>query len=227
MRYPTPLKKIFRLPEFIPDPKKTALLIIDMQYLDAHPDHGICKIARERGLEKEFKYYCEERLKLITTNLQKLLGFFRDKGLTVVHVRIASLTSDGKDRGLLHKIAGVHAPLGSRDAEILEELKPLPDEVVLSKTCSSPFNCTHIETILRNMNIEYLIVGGVVTDQCVETTARDAADRGFRVILVEDGCATILPEMHEATLRELDGVYCHVKSTDEVIELLLKAIGSG
>jgi len=219
MKYTTPLKKLFRLPEFIPDPKKTALLIIDMQYLDAHPDYGLCKVAKEKGLENEFKYYFE-RLKLITNNLQRLLKFFREEGLQVVHVRIASLTSDGRDRCLLHKLADIYAPLGSKDAEILEELKPLPNEVIINKTCSSPFNCTNIERILRNMNIEYLVVGGVVTDQCVETTVRDAADRGFKVILAEDCCATVLPEMHEATIRELEGVYCNIKSTDEIIEIL-------
>ena len=223
MKFETPLKKLFRLPDFVPEPEKTALLIIDMQYLDAHPDYGLCKVAKEKGLEEEFKYYID-RLGIIVPNIQKLLNFFRANNLEVIHTRIASLHKDGRDRSLLHKMANINAPLGSKDAEILEELKPLPDEIVINKTCSGVFNGTNIERILRNMGIEYLIITGVVTDQCVETAVRDAADRGFKVILVEDCCATVTPELHEASLRALEGIYCNVKSSDDVIEILTQEL---
>ncbi|MCZ7569626.1 MAG: isochorismatase family protein [Ardenticatenaceae bacterium] len=68
------------------------------------------------------------------------------------------------------------------------------------------------------MGVEVLVIGGVVTNQCVEAAVRDACDLGYRVILVEDGCAAVAPELHAASLRALNKVYCHVRSTAEVVE---------
>ena len=79
----------------------------------------------------------------------------------------------------------------SADAEILPELAPAGDELVFSKTAGSVFCATNIEYVLRNLGITTLVVTGVVTTGCVHTAVTDAADRGFHVILVEDGCGAL------------------------------------
>jgi len=70
--------------------------------------------------------------------------------------------------------------------------------------------------VLRNLGIEYLMVVGLLTDQCVESAVRDACDMGFLVTLIEDACATFTQERHDATLRAIKG-YCRQRKTDQVV----------
>jgi nicotinamidase-related amidase len=211
-----PLKKLLApLGEVNLTSKDSAILVVDMQYLDAHPDYGLVKAAREEGIDTS---YYEERLKLITPNIQELLIKSREKGLEVLYCTIESLTKDGRDRSKEHKNANLHAEKGSLDGEIIEEIKPQSDEIVLKKTCSGVFNGTNIDQLLRNLKVENLIVVGVVTNQCVDTAVRDAADRGYEVVLVEDACAAFDESLHQASIEILSGVYCRIKSSKDVLE---------
>lgn len=206
--------------EFDLEPKKTAFVIIDMQYLDAHPDYGIGADARRRGaFEEHYAYYFREVADMVP-RLQQLLAVCREHGYEVIHVRIAGLTSDCRDVSLGHKRHKLFAPPGSKEAEIIEELAPLPGEIVLSKGSSGVFNGTAIDQILHNLGIENLIVAGVVTNYCVETAVRDACDRSYSVYLLSDGCAAMKPEHHTMSLEILDNVYCKVKTVDEVIHMI-------
>jgi nicotinamidase-related amidase len=91
---------------------------------------------------------------------------------------------------------------------------------VLAKTCSGVFNGTNIEYLLRNLGIAELIVVGVVTGSCVEMAVRDAADRGFAVVLVEDATATWSEDMQAAALRVMSDRYAKVMTTVELINQL-------
>lgn len=197
----------------------TALLVIDMQYLDAAWDSGICQVARRAGFEQDLLYY-HDRLQLVVPNIRRLQEAFRARGLEVIHTKIASLTADGRDRGLGHKQLGYHAPDGSRDAEILEELKPAGDEIVLTKTNSSVFTGTMIDRILQNIGISNLVFTGVVTTGCVETAVRDAADLGYTCTVVEDACAAFVEEMHVASIRVLRNVYARISSTEQIVNMV-------
>ena len=109
---------------------------------------------------------------------------------------------------------------GSFEHEILEELVPRDNELVIDKNASSAFNGTGIDQLLRNLNLETLVIAGMATDMCVETTARDAADRGYNVIVVEDAVATFFPDHNRAALSALARVYAKVWSTDRVLSEL-------
>jgi nicotinamidase-related amidase len=200
-------------------PEQTALLIIDMQRHSAHPDGVTLRKVRAAGFAGVVRGFCE-RLALIVPNIRRLQDAFREAGLEVIHVRIASMTADGRDRGPSHKKLGHVAAPNSRDADILPELRPVGDELVFSKTAGSVFCATNIEYVLRNLGITTLVVTGIVTTGCVHTAVTDAADRGFHVILVEDGCGALLPEMHWASIRILRDVYAKVMTTAEVLERL-------
>lgn len=213
------LKLITPLPELSLKKDNTALLIVDMQYLDAHKDYGIFLKAPNKGVGT-MDYY-RDRLDIIVPNIAKLQEAFRQRGMEVIQCKIASLTLDGRERSKGHKDKGIFAPKGSKDAEILDELRPLENEIVLPKTASGVFNSTAIDQILRNLEIENLVITGVVTNNCVENAVRDACDRGFGVILVEDGCAAINEDIHLAAVRAMKDHFAKVKSTEEVIQLLL------
>jgi nicotinamidase-related amidase len=195
----------------------TALLIVDMQRHSAHRDGATLRKVRAAGFEEVARGF-GERLDLIVPNIRRLQDAFRGAGLEVIHVRIASMTGDGRDRGPSHKKLGHVAAPGSPDAEILPELAPVGDELVFSKTAGSVFCATNIEYVLRNLGITTLVVTGIVTSGCVHTAVTDAADRGFHVILVEDGCGALVPEMHWASIRILRDVYAKILSTSEVVE---------
>ena len=119
-----------------------------------------------------------------------------------------------------HKRLGLHAPPGSKEAQILDELKPVGDELVLSKTSSGVFASTNLYYILKNMEIDSLFVTGVYTDECVSTTVRDACDLGFLVSLVSDGCTTVTKERHDFTIATLKDRYTRIVNTDQAIREL-------
>ncbi len=197
----------------------TALLVIDMQYADAHMDYGIFGWRREHGFTNGLDYV-EHRLRVIVPNIQRLQGACRERGVDVVFTRIRSMTKDGRDRSLAHKELGHLHPPGSKEAEILEELAPAGDELVFDKTTGSVFNSTNIHYVLQNLGIRNLIMVGVMTGGCVESAARDAKDLGYRVLVVDDACGTWTHDMHEFALRVMNEVFAKVKATDEVLAAL-------
>ena len=214
------------LPEFDLSPERTALVIIDMQYLDAHRDYGMGANAKKMGMEEKHEYYFNRIETLVVPHIQKLQQVCRQRGIEVIFVRIASLVKDCRDVSPVHKRKGVFAPAGSKEAEILEELKPEENEIVISKGCSGVFNGTNFDQILANLGIKNLIFTGVVTNGCVETCVRDAGDRDYDVILISDACAGYTPERQRLAMEVLDDVYCKVMTTDQVIELIDQATQS-
>ncbi len=198
---------------------KTALLCIDMQYLDAAPDFGVFANAEASGVPVEAQEYYFDRLKYtVLPNVRRLQDAFRARGLEVIHTRIQSLTQDGRDRSPGHKRLGLHAAPGSREAEFLEEIAPIENEIIINKTASGVFNSTNISYILRNMEITGLFVVGVYSNECVSTAIRDACDLGFYVTLISDGCATVTPELQRATIITMKDRYACVLNTDEAIQ---------
>jgi len=190
------------------EPDRTALLIIDLQ-------KGLCgdfAIASDPD-----RAYLHGRLcNSVIPNGQRLIRACRVAGVEVIYTVIECLTLDGRDRSLDYKISGLFAAKGSREAEVVDELAPLDDDIVIPKTSSSLFNSTNFEYVLRNLGVEYIMVMGMITDQCVETTVRDGCDRGFLMTVVEDACAAHREQRHKESLDGIKG-YCRQRSTDELI----------
>src|SRR5680860_72453 len=197
---------------------RTALLVIDLQYLDAAPGFGVFTEGQPPSLTPAAQEYYFSRLeKLALPNVRRLQDAFRSHALEVIHTRIQSLTRDGRDRGFGHKRLGLHAAPGSKEAEFIPEVAPQGDEIVINKTASGVFNSTNLEYVLRNLNIASLFVAGVYTNECVSTAIRDACDLGFYTTLVEDCCATVTPELQQATITTMKDRFARVFSTDEAI----------
>jgi nicotinamidase-related amidase len=192
-------------------------MIIDMQYLDAHPDYGMGADAKRMGVTGKYEYYFRQLERVVVPNIKRLLDAARSASVEPIFLRIASMVDDCRDVSIEHKRIKLLAPAGSRESEILDELKPLKNEIVMTKGASGVFNATAIDQILRNLGIDTLIMAGVVTNYCVETAVRDAGDRGYNVTLVSDACAAMSEEHQRLALEILGGVYCVVKSTDGVL----------
>jgi|SRR6056297_1733594 len=203
----------------------TAILCIDMQYLDAARGHGVFADVEASGVPPEAQEYYFDRLKyVVLPNVRRLQDAFRSRELEVIHTRIQSLTRDGRDRSAGHKRLGLHAPPSSKEAEFLEEVAPEGDEIVLNKTASGVFTSTNLEYLLRNLGITGLFVVGVYSNECVSTAIRDACDLGFYVTLISDGCATVTPDLQKATITTMKDRYARVLTTEEALAELVEVV---
>ena len=204
---------------------KVALMVIDVQYLDAAPGHGVFADIEKSGVPIEAQEYYFKRLDhVVLPNIARLQQSFRDNKLEVIHTRIQSMTMDGRDRSVGHKRLGLHAPPGSKEAEFLPEVAPKGDEIIINKTASGVFNATNAEFVLRNMGIDTLYVCGVYTNECVSTTVRDACDRGFYTTLINDACATVTPQLHNATIETIRDRYARVRTTEDALKEIQRVV---
>jgi nicotinamidase-related amidase len=203
-------------PRFVLPRTRTALIVVDMQYADADPNWGIGRAARLAGNAAAFAEYWPAVSRAVACQ-RRLLDAAHRQRVQVISTRIATQTRDARDVGRQHRLVGLPVPRDSRDACLLDELPVGADDIVLSKTSSSPFNSTAIDHLLRNLDIDTLLVCGVVTNGCVEGTVRDASDLGYQVVMIEDACAAVTPALHQAAITNLKDGFCNVRPTDDVI----------
>ena len=216
-------------PRFDVDWSRAALVVVDMQNYGCNPDVGLPQMLSERYPEIA-SYYLPRVTETAVPNAIRLLEGFRAAGRRVVFTRHGPLLADGSDmiprrrRRDVDAVASTGAPAlwhrGTFEHEVIAALAPAAGELVIDKNTSSPFNSTGFEWLLRNLEVETLVVVGMATDMCVETTARDAADRGFNVIVVEDATATFFEHHHRAALSGFARVFGQVWDTARVLEAL-------
>lgn len=210
------------LPDFEIKPGKTALLLIDMQKLVS--SEALLREALDAGLpEKEVREALleyDERVKRVLKNAQKILQACRRKGYDVVHIRLGAQTSNPRHTAKINRKAEFIVPMDAERGRFFEEAKPIKGELVFSKTIGGAFSGTNLDFVLRNMDIESIIVMGFLTDQCVLATAIHGGDLGYDVLLVEDACMGTTKENHDAVVRLARDVFLKVKSTDEVLRTL-------
>jgi nicotinamidase-related amidase len=190
---------------------RAALLVIDVQ-------KGTFGAAQEKS-KPEFHAAAKDR---VIQNLRRLLAAFRRGRLEVIYTIIENLTEDGRDRSLDYKLSGMSVAKGSWEAQIVAEVAPERDELVLPKTSSSAFNSTNLDYLLRNIGIEDVFVTGFLTDQCIDHAVKDGADRGYYMTCIHDACAAETEARHAAALSCFKG-YCRMLSTDEVLDLAAAA----
>jgi biuret amidohydrolase len=198
------------------DPAQTVLLSIDIQniYLELAEDPA------ERARWVPFQRRMRE---IVIPGVKRLQDAFRERGMDVLHARIACLLEDGRDRSLSQKKPGWNYLLLPQDeaaSQLVPELAPQPGEIVVTKTTDSALTGTNLRLVLQNMGIKNVIMTGIFTDQCVSSTVRSLADESFNVIVIEDGCAAGTDELHLRELEIINMIYCHVMSSEELLALL-------
>jgi len=196
----------------------TALLFVDVQNYSAEGGGEYAHLPREE-VERRYGYFFREMRERAVPNMRRLQLDCRKAGIEVMYTVIQSLTKDGREMGLDYKISGLFCPAGSRDGQVIDAIAPVGDEIVIPKTSSSVFISTNIHYLLGNLGVKHLIVCGVLTDQCVDSTVRDACDLGYLVTLVTDACATQSEERHRSSIANNSG-YCRQVTTDELVREL-------
>ena len=203
-------------PDIVLAANKTALLVIDVQnvYL-VEPDD-----ADER---RRWAGFIKRMREQVIPNIERLIQTCRNKSMNVLQARIACVTSDGRERSLSQKKPGFNNLLLPQDqwqSQIVDELKPQDDDIVVIKTTDSALTGTNLRLMLHNLGVEHVICAGIFTDQCVSSTVRSLADESFDVVVCHDACAAATDELHEHELRVLNWIYCQVASTDETMSFI-------
>jgi len=199
------------------EPDRLALLVIDLQQLCAAPGRGMFATAEQLGHPEALAPYRHRLERVVLPNVIALIDACRDVEIPVVYTRIESRTPDGSERSACHRALGLHVPPGHDDGRILPVIEPLPGEVIVSKTTSDAFIGTDLRTVLAERGVRHLAVVGVLTNECVESTVRHAADLDLTVHLVEDGCAAVHPAWHDASIRTLGQTYARVIDTSQLL----------
>ncbi|HET7885013.1 MAG TPA: isochorismatase family cysteine hydrolase [Bradyrhizobium sp.] len=202
----------------------TALVIIDMQ-----------RDFMEPGGFGETLGNDVSRLASAVKPIASVLKAARDMGMLVVHTREGHLPdlSDAPpakvERGAPSLRIGDPGPMGrilirgEAGHDIIPELYPLKDEVVIDKPGKGAFYATPLGDILKKHRIENLLVCGVTTEVCVNTTVREANDRGYRCVVLADGCASYFPEFHDMGLRMIKaqgGIFGWVSDSAAVLQAM-------
>ncbi|WP_243545660.1 cysteine hydrolase family protein [Pseudodesulfovibrio tunisiensis] len=206
------------------DPKRTALLIIDMQRDFLEPGGFGETLGNDVSL-----------LRTAIEPTRKVLEAAREAGMFVVHTReghaphLADLPPSKKRRGNPTLCIGDEGPMGrilvrgEKGHDIIPELYPTKDEPIIDKPGKNAFWSTDLDLLLRNRDIETLIVCGVTTEVCVHTTVREANDRGYECAVVSDATGSYFPEFQRVGLEMIKaqgGLFGWVTTSDQVADAL-------
>jgi nicotinamidase-related amidase len=204
----------------------SALIIVDLQNGSAEDGCGFARAFRAINEHKTVDRYHKRMREIIVPNVQKLQASFRKLGAPIIFLTVGSRTGDYTDmprqyaRSVAywrsHGIEPPYAIAGSHEIAVLEDIAPLPGETVLIKTTASAFTTTALESILNDLERTELVLCGVSTNYCVHSTLRDAADRGFDCVLVEDACADVTAEAHQLGIAASQP-FCRVSNAADVV----------
>src|SRR6187399_3641617 len=202
----------------------TALLIIDMQ-----------RDFMEPGGFGETLGNDVSQLARAVKPCRSVLDAARRAGLLVIHTReghrpdLSDAPKAKLERGKPSMRIGDPGPMGrilirgEAGHDIIPELYPLDSEIVIDKPGKGAFYATELGDVLQRYGIENLLVCGVTTEVCVNTTVREANDRGYRCVVLADGCASYFPEFHEMGLKMIKaqgGIFGWVASSAAVLEAM-------
>jgi nicotinamidase-related amidase len=188
-----------------PDVKKSCLLVVDMQNFFLNPKSPTFTPG---GLA-------------ILPNIAKLIKAFRKRKLPVIYTTHAHKSKE-IDGGILGWWWEGMVIENTKDAEIHPELTPLLEEKIISKHRYSAFYNTDLEIVLRCLGITDLVICGVMTNLCCESTTRDAYFRDLRVFFLLDATGTVNEELHLATLKNLAFGFAYVVETKEILQDLMR-----
>jgi nicotinamidase-related amidase len=213
--------------------EETALIVVDMQKYQVKKDWTAYK-AMNTIVPGMLEYFVEHVEKKVIPNLRKLIDFCREVNIPVIYTKFSSFMPDGSDlskrerdlndytKRILGEVTFPHISHPSSD--IIDELKPKERDLVLQKNTSGTFISTRLDSFLINMKIKTVLVTGVVTNFCVHSTAREASDYGFEVIIVDDCCAAWSPKVHEAALKSFGLLYGSVLNHEKVIKKITRTM---
>ena len=219
---------IFAEPEPLPvDFQRCAIVMIDMQRDFLEPGGFGEALGNDVSLLERAVAPC-----------RRLLSAARERGVFIIHTReghrpdLSDAPRAKLERGKPELRIGAKGPMGrilvrgEPGHDIIPELYPREGEPVVDKPGKGAFYATDLQELLINRGIETLIVCGVTTEVCVHTTVREGNDRGYRCVVLADGCASYFPEFHEVGLKMIKaqgGIFGWVSDSASLLEAMAAA----
>lgn len=206
------------------EPATLGLIVIDMQRDFIEPGGFGASLGNDVS-----------RLGAIVPIVRRLLDGFRRSGLTIIHTRechqpdLSDLPPSKRNRGAVDLRIGDPGPMGrlliagEKGSEIVPELAPRSGEIVLDKPGKGAFCRTNLEEVLLDKKLQHLVLAGVTTEVCVQTTMREANDRGFDCLVATDATESYFPAFKTATLKMITaqgGIVGWAAPTDTILEAL-------
>jgi ureidoacrylate peracid hydrolase len=191
--------------------ENTALLVVDMQNGFCHDDGSVNKV----GLPAA-------RLRPAIEPCERLIAAARQAGIPVIYTRYV-YRPDYTDGGVMvHELLpdlknGHCLAAGTWDVEVLDELAPAEADYIIDKNRPSAFFATGLEPVLKGLAIRDLVVCGVTTNCCVETTVRDASQRDYHTFVVQDAVAEYEDDRHAVALKSMGMLFANLVSVDDVL----------
>lgn len=192
---------------------RTAIVVVDVQNDYCHPEGALAQAGNDIGAVAD-----------MMPNLHRLLAASRVFEVPVIFIQTfhEEATDSEAWRGRSNGRSMAVCRKGSWGADFYE-VAPEPGEVVVNKHRYSAFVNTRLDSILRSQKIETLIMTGVSTNVCVESTARDGFMLDYHIVLLRDACASYSTQAHEMTIKNIEGYFGEVTDTREVISLWERA----
>lgn len=190
---------------------RCALIVVDMQNGFCHPEGSFGKLGLDVSMTNAAIPWC-----------RRLVDAAHERGVPVIFTRYV-YRPDYADGGVLVQeilpaLAEVKSlAAGSWDADLVDELAPQGQDFVIDKNRYSAFYGTGLEPILTSLKVDSLVICGVTTNMCVETTARDAGQRDYRVFVAGDACGELDRARHDMALHTLGFGFGWVVGTDDVV----------
>jgi len=155
-----------------------------------------------------------ERADRIIPNIKKLVETARKKNIPIIYSNDAHLPTDFE-----LKKWGKHAMKGSKGAEVISQLKPTKEDIILEKRAYSGFFETGLDSVLRNLKVDALILTGLHTNMCVRHTAADAFFRGYKLVIPQDATEAFTEKDYKEGLEYLKNVYnAEITETDKIVK---------
>ncbi|WP_160004086.1 cysteine hydrolase family protein [Rhizobium sp. 18055] len=208
-------------------PDQLALIVIDMQRDFAEPGGFGASLGNDVG-----------RITKIVPDVKRLIQGFRDAGLPVIHTMechrpdLSDLPSAKRNRGNPSLRIGDEGPMGrvlivgEPGTAILPELAPIDGEIVIEKPGKGAFYATELGEVLKARGISQLVFAGVTTEVCVQTTMREANDRGYECLLAEEATESYFPEFKDAAIamiRAQGAIVGWTAHVDDILESISHA----
>lgn len=207
-------------------PESSALIIVDMTYISSHRDYGVGAILKSKNTNSG-NYFYDRVENLLIPNQNKLADFFRSHHMPVIFLTFAPTRKDSRDLYPLGQVADIESRKKSIDLfntdnqkilGVVEELKIKENDMVINKLSSGAFYTSALDAMLRNMGMKTLFFTGVCTNMCVESTAREAVDRGYNAILIDDATATYRAEWQKSTCEIFSLIFGATVDTQDVTD---------
>jgi nicotinamidase-related amidase len=190
-----------------------------MQNATGNRHMGLGELLAEQGNSASAEYRFDRIEQLLIPNIQKLIEGFRAVGASIIWITYGANARDASDAPphIAPIIKATNNIAGQPEHEVVDALKPGPDDLVLNKTTQGAFRSTALDSALRALGVTTVVSTGVSTNNCVAMTSMEACDLQYQVVVASDGTGTDSEDMQQATLTMLKRLWARVLSTDEIL----------